>query len=144
MPSVQAPARMWLVPVPVSVTTLPDVPVTLHFPKVWVVVPRAMVWATVLVEASSVNWLLPPMLNVDVPVAPPMVSLLKEKLLPSKVLAVVVVLDKRMSAVPLYKAKEPPALPMFQTVPVDVRVHVPEPIFSVAVPPAVNLPAVTL
>jgi hypothetical protein len=65
MPSVQAPASWWFVPVPVSVTTLPDVPVTLHFPKVWVVVPRAMVWATVLVEASSVNWLLPLMVSVD-------------------------------------------------------------------------------
>jgi hypothetical protein len=35
-----------------------------------------MVWATVLVEASSVNWLLPLMVVVDVPVVPPMVSLL--------------------------------------------------------------------
>jgi hypothetical protein len=67
---------MWLVPVPVSVTTLPAVPVTVHLPKVWVVVPRAMVWATVLVEASSVNWLLLEIVSVEVPVAPPMVSLL--------------------------------------------------------------------
>ena len=76
MPDVQAPARMWLVPVPVRVTTLPAVPDTVQAPKVCVVVPRAIVWATVLVEASSVNWLLPLMVRVDVPVAPPMVSLL--------------------------------------------------------------------
>jgi len=76
MPLVQAPARMWDVPVPVRVTTLPAVPVTVHLPKVWVVLPRAMVWATVLVEASSVNWLLPVMVRVEVPVVPPMVSLL--------------------------------------------------------------------
>ena len=72
----QAPARTWAVPVPVSVTTLPNVPVTLHLPKVWVVVPRAIVWATVLVESSSVNWLLPEIVSVEVPVAPPMVNLL--------------------------------------------------------------------
>ena len=64
MPSVQAPARTWFPATPVSVTTLPDVPVTLHFPKVWVDVPRAMVWATVLVEASSVNWLSPEIVRV--------------------------------------------------------------------------------
>ena len=63
-------------PVPVSVTTLPDVPVTVHLPKVCVVLPRAMVWATVLVLASSVNWLLPVMVRVEMPVVPPMVSLL--------------------------------------------------------------------
>jgi hypothetical protein len=35
-----------------------------------------MVWATVLVLASSVKLLLPEIVSVDVPVAPPMVSLL--------------------------------------------------------------------
>ena len=106
MLSVQAPARTWLVPVPVSVTTLPAVPVTLHLPKVWIVVPRAMVWATVLVEASSANWLLPEIVSVEVPVAPPMVSLLKDCPKPAKVLLEVLVLDSRMSAVPLSKVVE--------------------------------------
>ena len=60
-----------------TVTTFPTVPVTAHLPTVVVVLEEnVMVCATVLVEASSPNVLLPVMVNVDVPVAPPMVNLL--------------------------------------------------------------------
>ena len=60
-----------------SVTTLPTVPVTDHFPTVVVVLDGSvMVCATVLVEASSPKVFAPVIVNVDVPVVPPIVSLL--------------------------------------------------------------------
>ena len=60
-----------------NVTTLPAVPVTDHLPIVVVVDDgNVMVCATVLVEASSPNVFAPVMVSVDVPVVPPMVSLL--------------------------------------------------------------------
>ena len=67
-----------ILPVPVTVTTLPAVPLTLHLPKVKVLVPKAIVWATVLVDASSVNCapLVALIVRVDVPVVPPIVNLL--------------------------------------------------------------------
>ena len=60
-----------------TVTTLPTVPVTAHFPIVVVVLDgNVIVCATVLVEASSPNVFAPLIVSVDVPVVPPMVSLL--------------------------------------------------------------------
>ena len=59
-----------------TVTTLPAVPVMLHVSIVpWLAFKRT-VCATVLVEASSVKELFPVIVVTDVPVAPPMVSLL--------------------------------------------------------------------
>jgi hypothetical protein len=59
------------------VTTLPTVPVTDHLPMFVVVAEgNKIVWATVLVEANSPNVLVPLMVVVDVPVAPPIVNLL--------------------------------------------------------------------
>lgn len=101
MPLVALPASTWDVPVPVSVTTLPTVPVTVHLPKVCVVVPSAIVYATVLIEASSVNVLSPVMLIVGEPATPPIVSLLYDSPPPANVRAEVVVSDKTMFAVPL-------------------------------------------
>ena len=111
-------------------TTLPTVPVTVHLPKVCVVVPSAMVWATVLVDASSVNWLSPVIVRVDVPVVPPMVSLLYERKPPLKSRLVVPVSDKTMLAVPLYKFRFV-IVDASQTAPVPDKVHVPEPSFKV-------------
>ena len=131
-------------PVPVSVTTLPTVPVTVQAPKVCVVDPSEIVWATVLVLASSVNWLLPLMVRVDVPVAPPMVSLLYERLPPAKDLADVLVSDKTILDVPLKKERLEDTA--FQIVPVEERVQVPDPILKVLVEvfDASNEPTVTL
>ena len=59
-----------------NVTTLPDVPVIVHVSMVPWLELRVMVCATVLSEASSLKEFAPPIVSVEVPVAPPMVSLL--------------------------------------------------------------------
>ena len=60
-----------------TVTTLPAVPVTDHLPIVCVLLEEnSMVWATVLVDANSPKVLEFWIVNVDVPVVPPTVSLL--------------------------------------------------------------------
>lgn len=60
-----------------NVTILPAVPPIDHVVTV-VVVPavKVIVWATVLVLANSLNVLLPVKVSVEVPVVPPIVSLL--------------------------------------------------------------------
>jgi hypothetical protein len=115
-----------------SVTTFPEVPVTDHVP---IKVPRlpvsVIVCATVFVDASSATLaLFRP--SVLMPVAPPMVSLLRLKPPETKVLATVDVLDNRMSAVPLLRVS-PVMVVVLHTAPVPVRVHKPEPIDRVRV-----------
>lgn len=59
------------------VTTFPEVPVTNHLPITGILLtPKSMVCATVLVEANSPIRGLPIIVVVDVPVVPPIVSLL--------------------------------------------------------------------
>lgn len=59
-----------------TVTTLPAEPVMLHVSMVPKFEAKVTVWATVLVEANSVNELAFSRRQIDVLVAPPMVSLL--------------------------------------------------------------------
>ena len=114
------------------VTTLPAVPLTDHVPMVSAVVKiMAIVWATVFMEASSVK-LTARKFVVLVPVAPPMVSLLKLKSPAERVRAVAVVLDNKMSAVPLFSVI-PVEVAIFKMVPVPVNVHKPDPIDKVRV-----------
>jgi hypothetical protein len=128
--------------VPVIDSTLPAEPVAVHAPTVWIVVPSAIVEATVLVEAISVNVLLPVNVVVLTPVAPPMVSLLYV-LLPLNDRAVVDVSDRRIFAVPALSVD---VSAITQTRPVPVAVQVPDPIFTTDVEPntEVIVGAVTL
>lgn len=59
-----------------TVTTLPTVPVMLHVPIVVPLEEKRTVWETVFVDASSVIEGAPLIVVADVPVVPPIVSLL--------------------------------------------------------------------
>ena len=112
-----------------TVTMLPREPVTLHVSIVPWLTSRDMVCATVFVAASSVNEFAFARVRVDVPVAPPIVSLLKAKP-PVKVLLVVVVLDKRIFAVFLLNVRFV-IKRVSHTAPVPLNVHSPDPIVMV-------------
>ena len=120
-----------------SVTTLPREPVTLHVSMVPWFSSKVMVCATVFVDANSVNELAADSVRVEVPVAPPIVSLLKANP-PKKVLALVVVLDKTILAVFLLNVKFDLVM-VFHTFPVPVSVHSPDPIVMVRAPVPVPL-----
>jgi len=81
---------------------------------------------------------------VEVPVAPPIVSLLNEKPLAENVRALVLVSDKTIFAVPLNNTKPPDV--KSKIVPTPDRVHVPEPIFNVLdeLPEVKTIPVVAL
>lgn len=121
-------------------TSLPAEPVTLHVSMVPWLAPKAMVCATVFVDASSVNEFAPNRLKVDVPVAPPIVSLLKASP-PAKDLLLVVVFDRRIFAVFLLNVRFV-IVAVFHTVPVPVSVHSPDPIVIVRLPVPIPLNAV--
>jgi hypothetical protein len=114
------------------VTTFPGVPVMFH--KAVVVVEPLVnksVWATVFVLAISLKVLFPEKVNVDIPVAPPMVSLLYSKPPPIKLREDVDVSLNSMLAVFLLRVS-----PVFVTHHIfeePVIVHKPEPIVTVLV-----------
>lgn len=111
-----------------NVTTFPAVPVIVHAPTVCVDEPaNIMVCATVFVLASSVKVFMFDIVNADVPVAPPIVSLLYDKPPPINERDVVVVFDNVMFAVPLLNVKFVVSAKS-HTEPVPVKVHVPLPI----------------
>jgi len=117
-----------------NVTTLPAVPVTDHVPTV-VVVPLAklIVCATVFVDAISVKVLLPEMVRVLDPVAPPIVSFPYVMPPPAKVRALLVVFDKIIFALAI-SAIVVPDCPV-KTVPVLVQFMLaPAPNVSALVP----------
>ena len=113
-----------------TVTTLPEEPVTDHVPMVfWFVINRT-VWATVFVEASSLNELNPEIDVIDVPVVPPMVSLLNDKSPPLNCLEVALVSEKRIVEVLAFNVRFVD-VDVVQTVLVPLKVHVPDPIVMV-------------
>ena len=113
-----------------TVTTLPTVPVMLQVSIVPKLLEKRIVWATVLVDASSVNEFAPDIDVTDIPVEPPIVSLLNDRPPPAKVLLLIVVLESKMLAVCLLKVR-PVVVAVLQTVPVPLNVHRPDPIVIV-------------
>lgn len=125
-------------------TKLPALPEIDHLRTVVVTFGNTIVWATVLVLASSPKVLAPAKVSVDAPVAPPIVKLLYVNPPPKKVRALVVVLDRTIGADAELNVRFVVVL-TFQTLPTPLRVHVPDPIVTVRaiVPEALNSPVVT-
>ena len=118
-------------------TKFPAAPRTVNAPTVVVTFGKTIVCATVLVLAISENVFVPKIVVVDVLVLPPMVNLPYVFDPPLKFLALVVLFDRMISAVPVIVD-----VGVFQQVPDPVIVHDAVPKFTVPVA-AARVPAVT-
>jgi hypothetical protein len=119
-----------------TVTTFPTVPVMLQVSIVWPA-EKVRVWATVLVDANSVKEFALDIDVIDIPVAPPIVSLLYSSPPPLNSLEPVVVLENKMFAVSLFNVVLAPVNSHTTFVPLNV--HSPEPIVIVLANPELDV-----